>query len=61
MLSVMSTTRNQLAQVLDIMGRDEIKAVVGDLLPLEEVARAHRMVASGESAGRILLSPKLFS
>jgi acryloyl-coenzyme A reductase len=57
MLAVTSVTRNQLQDVLDIMGRGQVKAVVTKSLPLEEAAEAHTLVESGRGTGRILLRP----
>lgn len=58
MLSVMSTTREQLVQVLALMGRNRIQAIVGGCVALEEAAQAHAIVESGRVVGRMLISPK---
>lgn len=58
MLSVMSTTRDQLVQVLALMGRGRIKAVVGGCVALEDAPQAHATVESGRVVGRMLISPK---
>jgi D-arabinose 1-dehydrogenase-like Zn-dependent alcohol dehydrogenase len=58
MLSVMSTTREQLAQVLTLMGRGQLRAVVGGCVPLEQASEAHAIVESGRVTGRLLISPK---
>ncbi len=57
MLAVTSVSRNQLADVLALMGRGQVKAVVTQSLPLEEAAQAHTLVESGRATGRILLRP----
>ena len=57
MLAVTSVTRNQLEDVLAIMGRGEVKPVVTKSLPLEQAAEAHTLVESGRGTGRILLRP----
>jgi NADPH:quinone reductase-like Zn-dependent oxidoreductase len=57
MLAVTSTSRNQLEDVLTLMKRGQVKAVVGRLLPLEEAGEAHALVEAGRAAGRILLRP----
>jgi len=57
MLAVTSVTRDQLQDVLAIMGRGEVKAVITKSLPLEEAAEAHTLVESGRGTGRILLRP----
>jgi acryloyl-coenzyme A reductase len=57
MLSVTSTSRNQLEDVLALMGRGEVKAMITKSLPLEEAAEAHRLVEAGRAAGRLVLKP----
>jgi NADPH:quinone reductase-like Zn-dependent oxidoreductase len=57
MLSVTSTSRNQLEDTLALMSRGEVKAIVTQTLPLEEAAQAHRLVEAGRAAGRIVLKP----
>ena len=57
MLSVTSTSRNQLEDVLALMGRGEVRAMVTRTLPLEEAAEAHRLVEAGRAAGRLVLTP----
>jgi acryloyl-coenzyme A reductase len=57
MLAVTSVTRNQLADVLALMGRGQVKAVVTQSLPLDEAAQAHTLVESGRATGRVLIRP----
>lgn len=57
MFSVMSTSRKQLEDVLRLMERGEVKPVISATLPLEEAARAHEQVESGQAVGRIVLRP----
>jgi len=57
MLSVTSTSRNQLEDTLALMGRGEVRAVITRTLPLEEAAEAHRLVEAGRAAGRLVLEP----
>jgi NADPH:quinone reductase-like Zn-dependent oxidoreductase len=57
MLSVTSTSRNQLEDTLALMQRGELKAMITQSLPLEEAAQAHRLVEAGRAAGRIVLKP----
>jgi len=57
MLPVTSVSRNQLEDVLALMGRKQVKAVVTQSLPLEEAAKAHTLVESGRAAGRVVLRP----
>lgn len=58
MLSVMSTTREQLVQVLALMGRGVLTAIVGGCLPLQDAGQAHAAVEGGRVTGRMLVSPK---
>jgi acryloyl-coenzyme A reductase len=57
MLSVTSTSRNQLEDVLALMKQGALKAVVTQSLPLEEAAAAHALLEAGRSTGRIVLRP----
>ena len=57
MLAVTSVSRNQLEDVLQLLQRGDVKAVVTRSLPLEEAAQAHALVEAGRAAGRILLRP----
>ena len=57
MLSVTSTSRNQLEDTLALMSRGAVQAVITQTLPLEEAAEAHRLVEAGRAAGRIVLKP----
>ena len=57
MLSATSTTRKQLVDCLALVARGVIKPIVSLALPLEQAARAHELVESGKSAGRVVLRP----
>jgi D-arabinose 1-dehydrogenase-like Zn-dependent alcohol dehydrogenase len=57
MLSVTSTSRNQLEDVLALMKRGQVKAVVTRSLALEEAGEAHSLMEAGRITGRILLRP----
>jgi len=57
MLSATSTTRKQLDDCLTLVARGVIKPIVSLALPLEQAARAHELVETGKSAGRIVLRP----
>lgn len=57
MLSATSTTRKQLDDCLALVARGVIKPIVSLALPLEQAARAHELVETGKSAGRIVLRP----
>ena len=57
MLSVHSTTRKQLEDVLALIARGDVKPVVSGILPLSEVREAHRRVERGGVPGRIVVCP----
>src|SRR3989442_6829150 len=58
MLPVTSVSRNQLEDVLQLMGRGQVKAMVTQSLPLEEAGQAPTPGRTGRGAGRTLLAPK---
>jgi len=57
LLSVTSTSRRQLEDVLTLMQRGQVTPVIERKLPLSEVAQAHQVVEAGRTTGRWLLSP----
>ena len=57
LLSVTSTSRSQLEDVLTLMQRGQVTPVIERKLPLSEVAQAHQAVEAGRTTGRWLLSP----
>ena len=57
MLSVSSTSRNQLEDVLTLMQRGQVKAMVSRSLALEEAGEAHALMEAGRITGRIVLRP----
>jgi D-arabinose 1-dehydrogenase-like Zn-dependent alcohol dehydrogenase len=57
LLSATSTTRAELRQVLALLARGAIRAVLDQALPLQEAARAHLLVESGRALGRVTLRP----
>jgi D-arabinose 1-dehydrogenase-like Zn-dependent alcohol dehydrogenase len=57
MLSVASSSRNQLEDSLELMARGLVKPVISEVLPLKQAAIAHTLVESGRAAGRIVLHP----
>ena len=59
MLSVLSSSRRQLVDSLDLVARGAIKPVVSESLPLTEARQAHQRVERGSVAGRLLLRPSL--
>jgi acryloyl-coenzyme A reductase len=57
MLSATSTTRRQLEDCLALVVRGAVTPIISMALPLEEAAKAHELVETGKSAGRIVLRP----
>jgi len=57
LLSVTSTSRSQLEDVLNLMQRGQVTPVIECKLPLIEAAQAHQAVEAGRTTGRWLLSP----
>ncbi|MEV4510782.1 NADP-dependent oxidoreductase [Dactylosporangium sp. NPDC049525] len=45
-----------LRSLVDLVDRGELRVVVDAVLPLEEVAKAHERVATGRSAGKVVLA-----
>ena len=56
-LGVGSVSRAQLEDVIKLTAEGKVRPQVAAGFPLEEVARAHALVESGERAGRIVLNP----
>jgi D-arabinose 1-dehydrogenase-like Zn-dependent alcohol dehydrogenase len=57
MLSATSTTREELRETLALIGRGAIRPVVSGKLPLDRAAEAHAAIESGQTIGRIVLTP----
>lgn len=57
MLSVHSTTRAQLEDVLALLARKELRAVVTGVHPLDEVRAVHERMERGSVPGRLVLRP----
>ena len=45
-----------LRSLADLVDKGQLRVVVDTVLPLEEVARAHELVATGRSAGKVVLT-----
>ena len=56
-LSAKGVSRSQLADALDLVARRRIKPAVDRVHPLEGAAEAHRLVETGLSTGRNVLTP----
>ena len=48
-------SRQDFRTVLDLLARGEIKPVVGAVMPLEEIAEAHRRLEGGEVFGKLVI------
>ena len=57
MLSATSTTRAELRQVLELLARGAIRAVLDRALPLGAAAEAHMLAEAGRTTGRMTLRP----
>jgi D-arabinose 1-dehydrogenase-like Zn-dependent alcohol dehydrogenase len=57
MLSVHSTTRKQLEDVLALIARGVVKPVIGGVHPLSEIRDVHARVERGGVAGRLVVRP----
>jgi D-arabinose 1-dehydrogenase-like Zn-dependent alcohol dehydrogenase len=53
---IQSPNAEELTQVLDLVAAGGIQPVVGQVLPLEEAAQAHRMLSEQSNFGRVVLS-----
>lgn len=56
-LGVGSVSRAQLADVIALAARGVVTSQISEVLPLEEVARAHQLVEEGAVVGRVVLKP----
>src|SRR5262245_34086 len=57
LLSVMSTSRTQLGDVIELVRRGRIKPTVTEQFPLADAARVHRLMVEKKFSGRVLLMP----
>jgi NADPH:quinone reductase-like Zn-dependent oxidoreductase len=51
-----SANAEELTQVLNLVASGGIRPVVGEVLPLEQAARAHQLLADQSNFGRVVLS-----
>jgi NADPH2:quinone reductase len=49
--------RRALEAVVQAIGRDELRMVIDDVLPLERAAEAHRRIKERQTRGKLLLAP----
>jgi NADPH:quinone reductase-like Zn-dependent oxidoreductase len=57
LLSTTSTSRTQLASVIDLVRRGLLRPVVTERFPLAEAPRVHRLMVERKLSGRVLLIP----
>jgi NADPH:quinone reductase-like Zn-dependent oxidoreductase len=57
LLSTMSTSRTQLADVIEMVRLGRIKPTITERFPLAEAARVHRLMVDRKLSGRVLLMP----
>lgn len=58
LFGVGSVSRAQLIDVVDLADRGLLKAKIAAVLPLEEIAEAHKVVESGVSFGRVIVTSR---
>ncbi|MDB5444839.1 MAG: zinc-binding dehydrogenase family oxidoreductase [Phenylobacterium sp.] len=56
-LGVGSVSRAQLDDVIALTARGQLKPRIGKILPLTELAEAHRLVEAAEVQGRVVVTP----
>jgi len=57
LLGVGSVSRAQLTDVIALTASGRLHPLISQVLPLEEVATAHRLVEEGRTLGRVVLGP----
>lgn len=57
LLGVGSVSRAQLADVIAMTARGALKPVVGEIIPLNRIADAHRLVEDAAVTGRVVVTP----
>ena len=57
LLSVTSTSRTQLASVIDLVRRRLLRPLITQRFPLAEAPRVHRLMVERKLSGRVLLMP----
>ena len=48
---------DDMARLLDLVAQGELRVVVDRVLPLQEIAEAHRLVDSGDKVGTVVVAP----
>jgi NADPH:quinone reductase-like Zn-dependent oxidoreductase len=57
LLSTMSTSRTQLADVIDLVRRRRLRATITERFRFEEAPRVHRLMVDRKLSGRVVLVP----
>lgn len=57
LLSTMSTSRTQLADVIEMVRRRQITPTITERFPLSDAPRVHRLMVEKKLSGRVLLMP----
>ena len=57
LLGVGSVSRTQLADVIGLTAQGVLKPLIGRVMPLDEIAEAHRLVERAEVTGRVVVTP----
>ena len=55
-LLVMSPSAEQLARIAELVAAGDVRVELAEVLPLEEVGRAHELSESGHTRGKIVLT-----
>lgn len=55
-LLVMSPSSDQLDRVADMIAAGDVRVEMAEVLPLDEIQRAHELIESGHTRGKIILS-----
>jgi len=59
LLGVGSVSRSQVEDAIKLVERGLLRPRIGLMLPLDEIAVAHRLVEAGEVAGRVVVTPRV--
>lgn len=57
LLSTMSTSRSQLADVIELVRRGRLRPIITQRFPLAEAPRIHRLMVERQLSGRVVLIP----
>ncbi|RFB06251.1 quinone oxidoreductase family protein [Parvularcula marina] len=57
LLGVGSVSRAQLADVIELAEQDIVRPQIAEVMPLEDIVKAHHLVEASASVGRIVVTP----